>query len=185
MPCTDLNLAYETWLASDKSLVGFMPRIHLRKRSNREELIYRCWWNVWWHGAYSIVLTKAAFLHHDYFDIYTNEMPKEIRELVDKGRNCEDLAMQFLVSDRSNLPPIYVRGHLQDLGVFNGISTSKNVISAVHMDKRSQCLNDLVDIYHKNPLIRSHTIVDSASNGWTNAPSTWFEYISSDLWKLS
>ena len=28
----------------------------------------------------------------------------------------------------------------------------------------------------------SHTIVDSAASGITNTPSTWFEYISSDLW---
>ena len=74
-------------------------------------------------------------------------MPASIRALVDKERNCEDLAMQFLVSSQSNLPPIFVKGHLQDLGVLNGISTSKNIISAGHMDKRSQCLNDLVEIY--------------------------------------
>ena len=161
-----------------------MPRIHLRKRGGDKQLIYRCWWNVWWHGAYSIVLTKAAFLHHDYFGIYTNEMPSSIRELVDKERNCEDIAMQFLVSDKTDLPPIFIKGHLQDLGVLNGISTSKNIISAGHMDKRSQCLNDLVDIYERNPLVRSHTVVDTASNGWTNSPSTWMEYISSDLWKF-
>ena len=76
-------------------------------------------------------------------------------------------------------------GHLQDLGVFNGISTSKNIVSAGHMDKRSECLNNLVEIYKVNPLIRSHIIVDSASSVWTNFPSTWMEYISSDLWKFS
>jgi Glycosyl transferase family 64 domain len=185
VPCNELDLAYETWLSSELSIVGFMPRIHLRRRPKDDKLVYRCWWNVWWHGAYSIVLTKAAFINHDYFNMYTNEMPSTIRELVDKERNCEDLAMQFLVSAHSNLPPIFVKGHLQDLGVLNGISTSKNVVSAGHMDKRSQCLNDLVDIYERNPLIRSHMIVDSASNGWTNAPSTWMEYISSDLWKFT
>ena len=185
VPCSDLDLAYETWLSSDKSIVGFMPRLHLRKKTNNAKLVYKCWWNVWWYGAYSIVLTKAAFISHDYFGIYTNEMQASIRELVDKERNCEDIAMQFLVYHRSNLPPVFVRGHLQDLGVLNGISTSKNIVSAGHMDKRSECLNSLVDIYKVNPLIRSHVIVDTASNGWTNFPSTWMEYISSDLWKFS
>jgi hypothetical protein len=73
---------------------------------------------------------------------------------------------------------------LQDLGLLNGISTSKTIITAGHMDRRTACLNTLVDLYGRNPLIRSHQIVYSASNSWTNAPSTWAEYISSDLWKL-
>jgi hypothetical protein len=71
------------------------------------------------------------------------------------------------------------------IGVLNGISTSKNIISAGHMDKRSQCLNELVKIYQVNPLVRSHVIVDSVSNIFTNFPSTLGEYISSDLWKFS
>merc|ERR1712146_67350 len=102
--------------------------------------------------------------------------------LVDSERNCEDIAMQFMISNTTNQAPIYVKGHLRDLGVFSGISTSANVAKAKHMDSRSKCLNELADIYGGiNPLITSHHIVDSASNGWTYSPSTIFEYISSDL----
>jgi hypothetical protein len=170
------------WSGSQRSLIGFMPRLHMRGPNG--SLIYRCWWRVWLHGVYSIILTKAAFLHHDYFAMYTNDMPASIHELVDKSRNCEDIAMQFLISNVTSLPPIFVKGHLDDLGVLNGISTSRNIASAGHMDKRSQCLNELVRIYKSNPLRKSHIIVDSAANGWTNWPSTWMEFISSDLWKF-
>lgn len=180
VPCSDLRSAYEVWQNSQRTLVGFMPRIHMRGKKGR--LVYRCWWRVWWHGAYSIILTKAALLHHDYFNMYTNLMPQTIRDLVDKNRNCEDIAMQFLIANLTSLPPVYVKGHLEDMGPLNGISTSKNVISASHMDKRSECLNLLVGEYGYNPLVLSHIIVDSAANGWTNAPSTWWEFISSDLW---
>jgi putative ATP-binding cassette transporter len=72
----------------------------------------------------------------------------------------------------------------EDLGVFNGISTSKNVANAGHMGDRSRCLNSLTSIYGRVPLVISHVIVDHASNGWTNVPSSWWEFISSDLWKL-
>lgn len=181
--CEDLELGYETWRNSPRTIVGFMPRIHLRGKDGR--LVYRCWWSVWWHGMYTMILTKAAFLHHDYFSLYTNVMPQKIRDFVDKGRNCEDIAMQFLVANVTSLAPLYIKGHVSDLGVLNGISTSKNVASASHMDKRSQCLDQLVKIYGRNPLVRSHVIVDSAANGWTNVPSTWYEYISSDLWSFS
>ena len=65
-----------------------------------------------WHGFYSIILTKAAFLHHDYFGLYTSAMPSAIRSLVDSERNCEDIAMQFLISNSTGLPPVYIKGHL-------------------------------------------------------------------------
>lgn len=179
--CGDLNLAYDVWRSSPRSMVGFMPRMHLRQANG--QLVYRCWWRVWWHGWYSIILTKAAIMHHDFFGMYTHSMPQSIRDLVDNKRNCEDIAMQFLMANSTGLPPIYVKGHLDDLGAVGGISTSQNFITAKHMSSRSDCLNQLAEIYGRVPLVESRMIVDSASNGWTNAPSTWFEYLSSDLWK--
>lgn len=180
VPCEDLSLAYEVWRGSSRSIVGFMPRIHIRRNGLLE---YRCWWKVWWHGTYTIILTKAAILHHDFFALYMGESHKAVRELVDKRRNCEDIAMQFLMANVTSLPPIYVKGHLDDLGALGGISTSKNVVKAGHMQERSDCLNELEQIYHGVPLVPSKMIVDSASNGWTNVPSTSYEYLSSDLWK--
>lgn len=180
--CKDLELGYETWRNSPKNLVGYMPRLHLR--GNDGSLTYRCWWYVWWHGAYSIVLTKAAFLHHEYFNLYTNVMPQSVRDLVDRVRNCEDIAMQYLVSNTTSLPPIFVRGSLQDMGVLGGISTQKSILTAAHIDQRSQCLIELDKIYGHDPLVYSHTVITHANNGWVNAPSTWFEYISSDLWSF-
>ena len=148
-------------------------------------MIYRCWWRVWWHGAYSIILTKAAMFHHDFLQMYTSVMSQEIRDYIDKRRNCEDIAMQFLISNSTHLPPVYVRGNLGDRGAIGGISTSSNVLKASHMDARSECLNGLIRMYAgKNPLVNSHVIVHSAANGWTNMPSTWLEFISSDLWNF-
>ncbi len=182
IPCADLNLAYEVWRGSPRSLVGFMPRVHLRQSNGK--LVYRCWWRVWWHGLYSIILTKAAIMHHDFFALYTNQMPQAVRDLVDRERNCEDIAMQFLIANATTLPPIYVKGHLDDKGALNGISTSQDVASAQHMSARSDCLNELETIFQGVPLVTSHIVVDAASNGWTNVPSTWFEFFSSDLWKF-
>lgn len=179
VPCNDLDTAFEVWQHSPYSLVGFMPRVHLRKNGLLE---YRCWWRVWWHGVYSIILTKAAFINKSFLDLYTNKMPQEIRDLIDRERNCEDIAMQFLIANETRLPPVYVKGHLQDLGVLSGISTSRNIAKAAHMDGRSFCLNALSEVYHGVPLISSRIIVDSANNGWVNAPSSWWEFISSDLW---
>ncbi len=177
--CGDLALAHEAWVSSPRAIVGFMPRTHLRGEGG---WVYRCWWSVWWTGKYSIILTKAAFLHHDYFGMYTNSMPQQVRDYVDHNRNCEDIAMQFLVSNASSLAPIYVKGSLEDLGILGGISTSQNIAKAAHISARSACLNDLTKIYGRNPLKYSHRLVDSANSFFGNTPSTLFEYISSDLW---
>lgn len=181
VPCGELAMALEVWYNSPTALVGFMPRVHVRGAENN--WVYRCWWRTWWVGRYSIILTKAAFLHHDYFKEYTSVMSEDIRLLIDKNRNCEDIAMSFLIADKTHLPPIYVKGHLSDKGVLGGISTSSNVVTAEHMDARSKCLDDLTAMYDGvMPLVSSHVVVDSAANGWTYGPSTWWEFISSDLW---
>lgn len=181
IPCADLSVAHEVWASAPMNMVGFMPRIHVRRGDSYQ---YRCWWFTWWTGAYSIVLTKAALLHHRYFAMYTS-LPQELLTYIDDRRNCEDIAMQFLVSNVTNLAPIYVKGHLTDLGALGGISTSQNVLKAGHMAARDECINDLIGFFGRNPLRKSHFVVDAAANGWTNRPSTWYEFISSDLWKWS
>lgn len=181
--CLELDFAFDVWRSNRDNIVGFMPRTHVHStKTNR--LIYRAWWYVWWTGSYSIILTKAAFLHHKYYQEYTKNLPIEMKEYVDKHRNCEDIAMQFLVSNITHLPPVYVKGHLNDLGPLGGISTSQNVVAASHMDERSLCLNELVKIFRHNPLVKTHIVVDSVTNRWSSAPSTWWEYISSDLWNF-
>jgi hypothetical protein len=80
--CSELALAHETWRQSSRSIVGFMPRMHLRAPNGN--LIYRCWWRVWWSGRYSIILTKAAFLHHDYLLLYSAPANEQIRKYVDE-----------------------------------------------------------------------------------------------------
>lgn len=100
---------------------------------------YGGWWSVWWSGTYSMVLSKAAFFHSKYLAIYSNNMPASIRDYVSKNRslflsfspilffgfplsnfhlgivnsfcrNCEDIAMSFLVANVSGTPPIWVKG---------------------------------------------------------------------------
>jgi len=45
-----------------------------------------------------MVLTGAAFVHKYYLYLYTYHLPQAIRDKVDEYMNCEDIAMNFLVS---------------------------------------------------------------------------------------
>lgn len=47
---------------------------------------------------FSIILTKGCFMHRDWLAVYTERLPQGIKDHVEQNRNCEDIAMQFLVA---------------------------------------------------------------------------------------
>lgn len=55
-----------------------------------------------------MVLTGAAFYHKYYSYVYTHVMSPTIRDTVDSFMNCEDLAMNFLISHLTRKPPVKV-----------------------------------------------------------------------------
>ena len=55
-----------------------------------------------------MVLTGAAFYHKYYSYVYTHVMSPSIRDTVDTFMNCEDLAMNFLISHLTRKPPVKV-----------------------------------------------------------------------------
>ncbi|KAK3256945.1 hypothetical protein CYMTET_33949 [Cymbomonas tetramitiformis] len=91
---------------------------------NALKLAHKNRWTVWLTGQYSIILTKACFMHQDYLDLYSNQVPKDLLLYVERQRNCEDILMQFAVSNATKLPPVWVAGSYVDTGWYNGISTT-------------------------------------------------------------
>jgi hypothetical protein len=69
---------------------------------------YLRWQHTWWSGVYSIVLTKVSYFHKSYLQDYFRLIPESFLEYVDKHRNCEDLAMAYVISVLSHLPPVWV-----------------------------------------------------------------------------
>ena len=77
--------------------------------------------------------------------------------------------------------PIYVEGHVADKGLFGGISTKSG-----HMDARSQCVDDLIDIYVRNgwgnPMDYTVSLSDwnwirhAPGITWQHRPSNFFEW---------
>lgn len=162
-PCSSVELAFNVWLSAPDTMVGFVPRMHWldQSRGNRDYYVYGGWWSVWWMGTYSMVLSKAAFFHKKYLAMYTNEFPPSLREYVAKNRNCEDIAMSFLVANATGAPPIWVKGKIFEIGS-TGISSLGG-----HSMKRTECVNKFVAAFGKMPLVStSMKVVDSRS--------TWF-----------
>lgn len=113
------------WRENRDRIVGFPARGHFWSSANQS------WYYNSAHSCeYSMILTGAAFIHRVstlpiylfiinytkllisiqyYLHAYTNEMPVQIREIVEQELNCEDIAMNFLVSHITRKPPLKVK----------------------------------------------------------------------------
>lgn len=163
VPCDTLRFAFTVWLSAHDSMVGFVPRMHWlhgEESSNLPKYTYGGWWSVWWTGTYSMVLSKCALFHKKYLDIYTNHMPAQIRDYVTNKRNCEDIAMSFLVANITKAPPIWVKGKIFEIGS-SGISSLSG-----HSEHRTSCLNAFVDMYGHMPLVSSNLKAVDARSTW-------------------
>lgn len=100
---TPLLTVVQMWRGAPEQLVGWFARHVCRKRNgNFQYMIPNVVRDM---PHYSIVLTKAAVMASKYLAAYTDELPAEIHAFVAEHRNCEDIAMQFLISSKTGLPP--------------------------------------------------------------------------------
>lgn len=139
IPCDVLAENLHVWRSFDKTLVGFSPRIHAYDAVTGA-MRYLRWQHTWWSGFYSIMLTKASFLHRDYFELFSRVVPKEFLEYVDKVRNCEDIAMAHVVASHSKSAPVWVGGEIYEIGS-SGISSN-----SAHFTDRGQCLETIEEM---------------------------------------
>ncbi|XP_009344563.1 glycosylinositol phosphorylceramide mannosyl transferase 1 [Pyrus x bretschneideri] len=160
-PCSSVEFAFDVWQSASDTMVGFVPRMHrIDPKGDKNHYIYGGWWSVWWTGTYSMVLSKAAFFHKKYLSLYTNEMPASIKEFITKNRNCEDIAMSFLVANATGAPPIWVEGKIFEIGS-TGISTLGG-----HTEKRTNCVDRFVAGFGRMPLVPTSVKAVDSRNIW-------------------
>ncbi|ERM96545.1 hypothetical protein AMTR_s00001p00268440 [Amborella trichopoda] len=111
VPCSTMEFAFSVWQSASNTMVGFVPRMHWLDEEKDGSTYYKYggWWSVWWMGTYSMVLSKAAFFHKKYLDLYAHKMPSSIHDYVISERNCEEIAMSLLVANATRAPPIWVQ----------------------------------------------------------------------------
>lgn len=198
--CPSLSQGFDAWRAQPHSMVGYYPRLASASGSGSAAIdgnggrgavgiVYHTWPGVFLRGRFNFVLTKAAFLHRRYLEIYSGDShPGVIRDYIDKHKNCEDVAMALLVANQARLDevahePVYVEGSVSDLGLFRGISTGSG-----HFGTRSKCLIDLTRVYEEQgwgaPLSGDVSLRDRSwlqhfpGLWWQSRPSNFFEWMS-------
>ncbi len=107
----DLHFGFRVWQENMNRIVGFFARAHTWSYKSQG----------WVYDSkptkgYSIILTKAMFIDHNFFNDYTYRMTHKTRDFVDQHRNCEDILMNFVVSGKTGLGPLMVDGSLRDWG---------------------------------------------------------------------
>ncbi|KAK5966942.1 hypothetical protein GCK32_003964 [Trichostrongylus colubriformis] len=147
----EIIFAFRVWRENRHRIVGFPARYHARYG---EEMYY----NSNHTCQLSIILTGAAFLHKAYLHAYTNEMPEAIRRHVDQVTNCEDIAMNFLVSHLTREPPIKTTSKWT---IRCPTCTETLSQDESHFHERHECIRLFTRIYGYNPLKFSQFRADS------------------------
>ncbi|CAK8684115.1 exostosin-like 3 [Clavelina lepadiformis] len=149
----EILFGFRVWRQSRNRVVGFPGRFHawdIRNGGWAYNSNYTC--------ELSMVLTGAAFIHKYYMYLYTYWMPSPIRDTVDEFMNCEDIAMNFLVSHMTRQPPVKVtsRWTFRCPGCPMALSQSQE-----HFEERHKCINRFVKVFGYMPLVFTQFRVDS------------------------
>jgi len=149
----EIIFGFRVWRENRERLVGFPGRFHAWDREHKS-------WN--YNSNYScelsMVLTGAAFYHKYYSYIYTHTMDLAVREMVDEYMNCEDLAMNFLVSHLTRQPPIKVTSRWTFRCPGCPVSLSED---DSHFQERHHCINFFTRVYGYMPLLYTQFRADS------------------------
>jgi len=149
----EIIFGFRVWREHRDRLVGFPGRFHAWD-SNHTTWNY----NSNYSCQLSMVLTGAAFHHKYYSYLYTHTMPQAIRNMVDELMNCEDLAMNFLISHITRQPPVKVTSRWTFRCPGCPVSLSED---DSHFQERHKCINEFARIYGYNPLLYTQYRADS------------------------
>lgn len=178
LPCALLAAGFAAWRERPWALVGFWPRLHRPSAAACGGVDYVSSEPALWRaGAYSLVLTKAAFVHAGYLRQYA-ALPQPLLDYVTRKRECEDLLMAFVVanhtaaqgrglgsgagSEGAGGPPfvwvspgplVWLLNKLDGLGR-GGISKAGGGGVAGHHAARGRCVADFATAFGRNPLPR-------------------------------
>lgn len=98
----------QTWQRHREQLVGWFPRYVTTAGAPGSLEYHNHQRTLSWDQRYNVALTKGAIMHRRYLEAYTKTVPTDLLDLVAKGRNCEDILMQYVVSSQTADAPVFV-----------------------------------------------------------------------------
>ncbi|CAH0387200.1 unnamed protein product [Bemisia tabaci] len=150
----EIIFGFRVWREHRDRVVGFPGRFHALDINYKPGWLY----NSNYSCELSMVLTGAAFVHKYYLYLYSNWLPQAIRDKVDEYMNCEDIAMNFLVSHVTRKPPIKVTSRWTFRCPGCPVSLSED---DTHFQERHKCINFFTKIFGYTPLLNTQFRADS------------------------
>ncbi|VEN58459.1 unnamed protein product [Callosobruchus maculatus] len=150
----EILFGFRVWREHRDRIVGFPGRYHAWDVNTKNSWLY----NSNYSCELSMVLTGAAFLHRHYLFLYWKWLPQAIRDKVDEYMNCEDIAMNFLVSHVTRKPPVKVtsRWTFRCPGCPQSLSEDDT-----HFQERHKCINFFSQVFGYTPLLNTQYRADS------------------------
>jgi len=144
-PCEAIDSGFFKWIKSPHRMVGFDARTHVENDDGSWQYGYLS--TTKGENLYSLSLTRYCFIHRDYMNQYTSDLPSIILDTVATQFNCEDIAMSLMISSLTQgQPPLladYWAMHSQlKLAVDVGISGS-----GTHKKFRDDCLDSFASLF--------------------------------------
>lgn len=157
----ELHFAYQVWREYPDRLVGFPSRLHSCTPTNNS-----CSYDSEWGSSASMVLTGAAFYHKHWHYHYMKTLSYHLRDWIDSNFNCEDIAMNFLISNITGKAAIKVLPRKKFLCGGSVSSGDKECDSSAisghtrYFVQRSQCVEYLKRYFGHVPLQTVHFRAD-------------------------
>lgn len=159
----EIDFAFSTWLSFPERIVGFPSRRHYYRESSKTSP----WrYTSQWGNEYSIVLTGAAVFHKYYMHLF-QALPSNMTSKVNSFSNCEDILMNFMVSDVSGSPPMKVTQKKQYMTKTDPAEPQPIVGRLAsrwennsHFAERQQCMNFFALEYGHVPLLFTEVRLD-------------------------
>ncbi|XP_037948304.1 exostosin-3 [Teleopsis dalmanni] len=150
----EILFGFRVWREHRDRVVGFPGRFHAWDLNTNQNWNY----NSNYSCELSMVLTGAAFIHKYYMYLYTYHLPQAIRDKVDEYMNCEDIAMNFLVSHITRQPPVKVTSRWTFRCPGCPVSLSED---DTHFQERHKCINFFTQVFGYTPLLSTQYRADS------------------------
>ncbi|KAK6927779.1 Glycosyl transferase 64 domain [Dillenia turbinata] len=155
------EFAFKIWSSQQNSLVGFFARSH------DLDLTHKTWIYTVHPDKYSIMLTKFMIMKTEYLYKYScegGEAMREMREVVERMGNCEDILMNLVVAETTKKGPVLVGAEkARDWGDARneeggkgerevGLSSRRGE----HRKRRGECIREFHRVWGKMPLVYSY-----------------------------
>ncbi|XP_044730794.1 exostosin-3 [Chrysoperla carnea] len=150
----EIIFGFRVWREHRDRVVGFPGRFHAWDLNYQNSWLY----NSNYSCEFSMVLTGAAFVHKYYMYMYWHWLPQAIRDKVDEYMNCEDIAMNFLVSHITRKPPVKVTSRWTFRCPGCPVSLSED---DTHFQERHKCINFFTQVFGYTPLLNTQYRADS------------------------